>query len=212
MNRNKTTAFPWAAGAVFLLLLAEVLLKGGSLLDDPVYGVIGRLVSPGLTPAVLAITFFGSVAFLVGAAAVLCLFAWKRWGLPMAAVCAANLAGASLCNTVLKKLVQRPRPAFIMVEESSFSFPSGHSLSSMAFYGFLILLVLWLCRGKKAAALCVGLGVLILLIGLSRIYLGAHYASDVLAGFCEGLVWLSLYCRIPAVNRVLCGLRKEETR
>ena len=74
----------------------------------------------------------------------------------------------------------------------------------------LILLVLWLCRGKTAAALCGGLGVLIRLIGLSRIYLGAHYASDVLAGCCEGLVWLSLYCRIPAVNRVLCGLRKEE--
>ncbi|MBL3654658.1 phosphatase PAP2 family protein [Fulvivirga sediminis] len=103
------------------------------------------------------------------------------------------LATAFLLNITIKHILVRPRPleAMRLVTAHSYSFPSGHSMSAMAFYGFLVYLTykympnLWV----KIALIIVELS-LIILIGLSRVYLGVHYPSDVLAGFIAGLFWL----------------------
>lgn len=106
----------------------------------------------------------------------------------------AALGGSYTLNLIIKNLIQRARPSWEhWVVESGYSFPSGHSMASIAFYGMLGYL-LWLHRkerGRPAAYILVLTGLLILAIGLSRIYLGVHYATDVIAGFCAGGVWLT---------------------
>jgi len=105
-------------------------------------------------------------------------------------------------NTLIKLLVKRPRPAMIFLTEASgYSFPSGHSSMALAFYGFILFLVITKCQSKVLKVLYfVVFSTLILGIGLSRIYLGVHYASDVLGGFLEAGVYLigfiSLYKRL----------------
>ena len=98
-------------------------------------------------------------------------------------------------NIVLKQIVQRPRPTeYRIVNETGYSFPSGHSMVSMAFYGFLIYLIYKYVKNKYLKiGLITFLSILIISIGISRIYLGVHYTSDVMAGFCISVSYLVLY-------------------
>jgi len=109
-----------------------------------------------------------------------------------------NLVCVFVINQVLKEIVQRPRPAgFSLVSESGYSFPSGHSMISMAFYGLCAWMVWRYERDRLLRYLCcLSFAALIALIGMSRIYLGVHYASDVLAGFCVSLAWICVYTRL----------------
>jgi undecaprenyl-diphosphatase len=103
-------------------------------------------------------------------------------------------AGAGLLNQALKYFYDRPRPPFkdLWVYESNQSFPSGHSLGSLVVFGLLAYLLALLLDWRGRAAVLGGTGLLILTIGFSRIYLGAHYFSDVLGGFCVGAAWLGV--------------------
>ena len=96
-------------------------------------------------------------------------------------------------------MFQRGRPIDSIIEESGYSFPSGHSMVSMAFYGFLIYLVYK--SNIKYKGLIIGLlSVLIVLIGISRIYLGVHYPTDVIGGFTLSLSYLLLFIDITKPN------------
>ena len=108
---------------------------------------------------------------------------------------------ATLSNIVLKKVINRSRPAIEhLVTVESLSFPSGHSMSAMAFYGFLIFLcVRYRMRTWLRYFLVTVLLVLIVSVGLSRIYLGVHFPSDVAAGFIGGLIWVALCAVIFSV-------------
>lgn len=111
-----------------------------------------------------------------------------------------NVAGATILNLILKELIQRPRPdGFRLISETGYSFPSGHSMVSMALFGIIIWLI-WRYHKHDIFRIlwCALFAVLILAIGISRIYLGVHYASDVLAGFCVSLMWLIFYTRVVA--------------
>lgn len=141
-----------------------------------------------------AITMLGSVSFMtalmLGVGVVLLLR--KNW-LFLAGWLIAEVGGA-LLTAILKMLFQRPRPQFAIpfVTETSWSFPSGHAMGSLIGYGMLAYL-LWLAtNGRWTRVLLAGtLATLILLIGFSRLYLGAHYFSDVVAGYAAGLIWLA---------------------
>ena len=122
---------------------------------------------------------------------------------------AALIVDLILCNVILKPLVARIRPfdvntaiQLIIAKPQDYSFPSGHSMLSMAFYGYLIYLIYKYVENKyiKWSLICL-LSCLVILIGTSRIYLGVHYTSDVLGGFLISISYLVIY--ISAVNKFL---------
>lgn len=109
-----------------------------------------------------------------------------------------NVIIITILNQVLKIVFMRPRPEIMrLIEEQGYSFPSGHSMVSTAFYGLLIYLIYKNVKNKYIKyTLCTILSILILIIGLSRIYLGVHYASDVIGGFCFSIAYLIIFIKI----------------
>lgn len=106
-----------------------------------------------------------------------------------------NLMLSTLLNLLLKNIVERPRPiGYRLIDETGYSFPSGHSMISAAFYG-LIIYFIWknVKNTKLKYASCILLWILIVLIGISRIYLGVHYASDVVGGFTISIAYLIIF-------------------
>ena len=158
------------------------------------------LISDFATPIAKFITNLGGAIFLIVLTIILIfLIKNKKIGLSIFA----NLVIVTGLNQLLKRILQRPRPTeFRIVEETGYSFPSGHSMVSMAFYGYLIYLIYKYVKNKYIKwSLIVLLSCLIVGIGTSRIYLGVHYTSDVLGGFLISVSYLVIY--ISAVNKFL---------
>ena len=158
------------------------------------------LISDFATPIAKFITNFGGAIFLV----VLTVFLFlviknKKIGLSIFL----NLVIVTGLNQLLKGILQRPRPTeYRIIEETGYSFPSGHSMISMASYGYLIYLIYKYVKNKYVKwTSIVLLSILICSIGISRIYLGVHYTSDVLGGFLISVSYLVIY--ISAVNKFL---------
>lgn len=110
----------------------------------------------------------------------------------------ANLVTIAIINIVLKNFFLRPRPNELrLIEETGYSFPSGHAMASTAFYGILIYIAHEKIENKILRnTICIMLGLLILLISISRIYVGVHYTSDVIAGTCFSIAYLILITRL----------------
>jgi undecaprenyl-diphosphatase len=107
----------------------------------------------------------------------------------------AAFAGGGLLDGVLKLVIRRPRPPYAdaFLQHFSWSFPSGHAMGSLIGYGMLayVLMLLWIHRRSAQIAVALGAALLIVAIGLSRLYLGVHYFSDVVGGYAAGVLWLS---------------------
>ena len=197
---------------VFLALLGEVLEGEILRLDVMAYDrFVERLRSDALTPVVQAVTSLASVVVLAVLAAVIAALAPGKapgWCVSV------NLACVVALNALLKVIVQRPRPeGFRLVAESGYSFPSGHSMVATAFFGLLIWMI-WRYHKRDAMRVvwCAFFGLVIVAVGLSRIYLGVHYASDVLAGFCVSLAWLAFYTRVVAPLFVAVDAPRKDAR
>ena len=106
-----------------------------------------------------------------------------------------NLILSTMLNLLLKNIVERPRPiGYRLINETGYSFPSGHSMISAAFYGLIIYFIWKNVKNIKLKYIsCILLSLLILLIGISRIYLGVHYASDVIGGFTISIAYLIIF-------------------
>ena len=178
---------------MFIRLSTDLIEKKPFLFDQSVMNTVRSYSSPAMDGFMLFMTDMGSV-FMLGLLLVISMI-WlfmKRkdvWGMRLYFM---TVAGGGLLNLLLKNFFERERPIVNrIIEADGFSFPSGHSMGSMTYYGFLGYLVL---RSKRKPLSKLGLGILlclvILLIGISRIYLGVHDPSDVLAGFVAGSVWL----------------------
>lgn len=158
------------------------------------------LISDFVTPIAKFITNFGGAIFLSIATVTLFLVIKnKKIGLSIIS----NIVIITVLNQLLKRILQRPRPTeFRIVEETGYSFPSGHSMVSMAFYGYLIYLIYRYIKNKYVKwILIIILSILICLIGISRIYLGVHYTSDVLGGFLLSISYLVVY--ISSIKKLL---------
>lgn len=180
-----------------LLWLVENLLDGQiTELDNMAYWlVVQHMRRDWLTPIMTTITDLAMPVTLVVVLVVVAAFApGQRPGF-----CAMlNLGLVVVLNEVLKLLVHRPRPdGYRLVSEVGYSFPSGHAMVSMAFYGLLVWLIWRYERDRVWRVLfCLFFGCVIAGVGISRIYLGVHYASDVLAGYCVSLIWLVLFTKV----------------
>jgi membrane protein DedA with SNARE-associated domain len=186
-----------AAGCLWLFGgITEDLLNSDPLVqfDQTVATILYERATPTLTAFFLVVTSLGSLELigLLGLVVTAIFVVQRRW-LDLGTWLAA-LAGGVLLNQLLKNLFARPRP-FIehpLVLETSYSFPSGHATMSLIFYGMLAYFAVRALRSWRAkTAVVFGTALLVLLIGFSRMYLGVHYFSDVVAGFASGGVWLS---------------------
>ena len=185
----------------FLALAEDVFNKEIMNGDIIGYKIISTfLISDFATPIAKVITNFGGAIFLIVLTVLLfILIKNRKIGLSIFS----NLVIVTVLNQILKRILQRPRPTeFRIIEETGYSFPSGHSMVSMAFYGYLIYLIYKYVKNKYVKCFSIILlSILICLIGVSRIYLGVHYTSDVLGGFLVSLSYLIIY--ISAVNKFL---------
>jgi undecaprenyl-diphosphatase len=183
-----------AATALFVFgWLAEEMLEGDTRqFDALVRTAVHHLATPGLTRLMLVFSFLGSAAAVTAMCLVaICVFLYYR-RTRAAALLAVTMLGVVALDVALKLAFHRPRPVpFFGSTPSSYSFPSGHALGSFCFYGMLAAILAARVRGRgtkfciwMAAALLVGM------IGFSRIYLGVHYPSDVIAGYCAAVVWV----------------------
>jgi undecaprenyl-diphosphatase len=160
--------------------------------DEKCYTMITSRMSETKTFILKGITNMADTYWLIGTSLlVLLLIKSKKTGMSVFV----NLALAFLTNHTLKYIIQRPRPTVLrLVEEGGFSFPSGHSMVSMAFYGFLIYLISKKMKNKYAkVSLITLLCVLIFVVGVSRVYLGVHFATDIIAGHLLGVAYLILF-------------------
>ncbi|MCM3341400.1 phosphatase PAP2 family protein [Paenibacillus sp. MER TA 81-3] len=180
---------------VLFILTKGVMSDSFHKFDLAVTDTVRSVASPSFTEFVTIITHLASSHIIIPIAlvlaAVLAFILKRRWDAMSLFIA---LIGSSLFNEVMKHLIQRARPADWehWVQASGYSFPSGHSMVSMSFYGMLGYII-WLHlkeQGKPAAYVLVLTLLLIVCIGLSRIYLGVHFVTDVIAGYAAGAAWL----------------------
>ncbi|MEW6572902.1 MAG: phosphatase PAP2 family protein [Bacillota bacterium] len=164
-----------------------------ALFDVKLTGWVSNLIHPSLMPLMIWASFLGSTPAVGGITGLAALYFLRRKSYREAVAVPATSFGVFLLETALKEIFQRPRPQIThFIEAYGYSFPSGHAATAAAL--FFVLSYLWYRYtrnrfryiGPAAAAL------LILLIGISRVYLGVHYPSDVLAGFALGMLWGSV--------------------
>jgi len=188
-NRIKTISIISTCLAVFFALWLMVEAGDASLIDDPVRNAVISTRSDWLTPVMKAITYMGNWQTITVICLILLAFRKTRltYGVPLSI----GALFVSLANKGIKAIVMRPRPdqAMFLIEQGGWSFPSGHSITSMFFYGMAI----WLIRRnvtdhRLADILTALLAIPMILIGVSRVYLGVHYPTDVLAGWCLGVL------------------------
>ena len=149
------------------------------------------------------LTALGSTYVLVAVALAAALGLWLRgrWRSALALIVAYAITDATVA--VAKLVVSRPRPDANLTEAGGFSFPSGHSAMSMAVYGCLAFALARTCRGFPRAACALAGAAIVVAIGLSRIYLGVHYPSDVIAGWITGAaIFIATWLIAPRVIRL----------
>jgi undecaprenyl-diphosphatase len=199
---------PWRAAAVLIpalgvfAVLAAALQTGASAaLDLAVSQWMERHAQPALTHALLLVTAWHQTAGLLAMSLGLALWQWRQRRLAWLPLLVAAVPGGMLLNVLLKFSFHRARPQFAdpLVQLTTFSFPSGHALGTTVFYGFLAA-YLWPRMRTHAgrAALVSGAALMVFLVALSRVYLGAHYLTDVLAGTAEGVAWLTICMTVNA--------------
>lgn len=175
---------------VFGWLANEVMSKETTAVDDSAYAFLHQFSSPTVDTLARALSFMGSEAVLGLSLVLLTLFlVQRRWGAAVLLILVT--VGVQILNDILKNIFHRARPAPVvgLITAQQWSFPSGHAMVSAAFYFYLAYVAWRLVDGVWRVVLPLALAALVILIGMSRIYLQAHYLSDVIAGYLVGLLW-----------------------
>lgn len=179
----------------FLLVAHYVFWEKKTHIDEQVFAFLHQHVTDVHTSLMLFFTFLGNYQMLITANILLTFYflffkrhKWYSITIPSIAL------SSVIVMSLLKLLFNRPRPLLPLLEPAQgLSFPSGHAMSSVTFFGLLIYYVFK--RQKQPlvkVSLIALLTALILMIGISRVYLRVHYASDVVAGYCAGVIWLTI--------------------
>ena len=165
----------------FILIMILVITDNISVFDDKVYEFLINKRSSGLDLYFKNITRLGNTITIIIA---LVLITILGKGIQRV-IGITSIAATAVLNSIVKNIIKRARPEHIkLIKQGGFSFPSGHAMISIALYGFLIYIVNKKIKNKSLkVVLTILLGVIIISIGLSRIYVGVHYPSDILAGY-----------------------------
>jgi undecaprenyl-diphosphatase len=180
--------------AVFVTLAAFAAADGGWLLlhwDRPIQTFVEDHRTDTLTTAFLFISRFGSTMVVLSLGALLSVLCWKRCRAVSYALIVATLS-RPLLEALVKELVSRDRPAYDrLVDGTGYSFPTGHVMAAVALYGLLPVIVGLFSKSRALWwASAVVSGVMIVAIGASRVYLGVHWFTDVIAGLLVGTFFL----------------------
>jgi undecaprenyl-diphosphatase len=194
--------------------LADEVLEGDSrAFDKAVLLWIHDSVSDWLNEPMRLVTALGYF-YIVVPLMVVAIFVFYRRGWWLSAVLLAVSTGGSIVlTTVLKGVFQRARPELFDsgYQASFYSFPSGHATVAVGFYGMLTVILAYRLRGLARWAVAVSGVLVVLLIGFSRLYLGVHYPTDVLAGYLSALLWLVCVGGVYALWLSVRGLRTAES-
>ena len=182
------------ATLIFFGWLADEALEGETRqFDEATRAAVHQLASPMLTTIMRGFSFVGStISLAIGTIVAVVLFATRKMGRE-AKLFAITMIGAGLLNVTLKLAFKRARPApfFNLSPPETYSFPSGHSLTSAVFFGALAAILTARIKSRRVRMITWVAGTaMFLLIGFSRIYLGVHHTTDVIAGFAAALIWI----------------------
>ena len=180
---------------LFYLLANAVTNKGAVVqLDDNVAAVLNSWATPDMTRLMLGISLFG-LQILWAVVAAVAVYCWIKRQWNHLAMWLIAWLGSELLTQILKLSFHRPRPVVPhpLITAAQFSFPSGHASVSLVVYGMLAFFILLAVRSAAIKTLVLVATILfVLLIGISRLYLGVHFFSDVAAGYVTGVIWLTL--------------------
>ncbi len=177
--------------SMFLFLAIRYKVVGSFKLDAHLINFSSKIQSKGLTNFFKVFTHFGSMITVAILAVIMAIICKPIWVKIFAVV---NVGAVAVFCWIVKHIVKRPRPEGIaLIEETGFSFPSAHTMGSVVFYGFLIFLIWKYLKNKPLKiTLTIVLSIFAIMIGYTRVYLGVHYATDVLAGMFAGIAYLAV--------------------
>jgi len=185
--------------ALCLVWLGAKVGRGGTTpFDARVRHSIHSISSPGMTQLLSATTSLGSQAVVIGLSACFGILMFLERRPDRALLVVATMSGAEVLLPILKKHFHRPRPEpfFDTRLPSGYSFPSGHALLSFCCYGLLAALGSAYVRGRIRWLIRICAAALILAIGVSRVYLGVHYPTDVIAGYLAAIAWTAVVAAV----------------
>lgn len=200
IKENRKEIILIVASLLFISITYAVFNDKIEHIDSLVHSYILDIRNDTLTSIFLVITNISSAYALIVLSIIL-FFIIKNKKIPL--YITINLVCSFLANQIAKVIFTRPRPIGInLIEESGFSYPSGHSMVSMAFFGFIAYLLYKKQKNKLTKTiLIISIIITILLIGFSRIYLGVHYLSDVIGGFLLSIIYLMIYIKIINIEK-----------
>jgi len=198
---------------LFAKLASEMREGETAAFDNAVRSWVHQFASPGMTLAMKGVSLLGYNILIVELVIAIAIFLFLRWRRG-AIWLAITMAGAVILEITLKYAFHRQRPVpFFGAAPHSYSFPSGHALASFCFYTVLAGLIADRVD-KLSVKIAVGVaaGVLVLAIGISLIYLGVHYPSDVVAGYIAAAMWVSTMLVIDHVGtKAVARVRKRKS-
>ncbi|MGG6297270.1 phosphatase PAP2 family protein [Leptolyngbya sp. AN02str] len=198
MSFVATAGVTWLGVCLLLLfgltnLAEEVLEQETFAFDEIILLSVNQYANPVLDQVMLTATRLGDPAIVVPLTCIGVVWLWWYWRWRIAAIFAITCIGGAVLSTGFKLVFQKERPVLWsqLITETSYSFPSGHALGAMVLYGFLAYLLVQRFQSHKR--LIYGIATLLIAsIGFSRIYLGVHWPTDVVAGYSIGFLWLSV--------------------
>lgn len=164
--------------------------------DAIVAGGFSEFVTPLMTRFFTTVTHLGDVETVAVFALMFAFYLWRKHRAYLLSFITI-VGGSAASMWVLKELFARPRPIGALIMETGFAFPSGHATMAAAFFGFIIFTLMRVrsIQNWQRGIMILILAVWILLVGLSRVYLGVHHASDVMAGWLLGFIWILVVVR-----------------
>lgn len=175
---------------LFILLTIFVVVGNASLIDENFYNGIIKLKNNTLTNILYVITNLASTIGIVSLVILTSIVFIRRKKVSSLKYVILNVLSGVFLMQILKNIIRRTRPSWKWIKQGGFSYPSGHTISALLLYGTIILLVSKRYDGKYKKQIIIVSSAMIILTGISRIYFGAHYLSDVIASTLLGTIIL----------------------